>query len=472
MASTKYLANHVANVYKTPNGGGAAGILTTLYWGDSLTVESGEESPTQVTLEDGRKGWIKGKLKTMTRPPLALAFIDVAQGDACLITTPGGRRILVDGGENEMCARYLAARYWSETSKKQNVRFDAIVITHGDADHFAGLSTLVLDAAKEARARKGITVQVDRVFHNGLVKLSAKSGSKARKETEMFGSAARDAEGRWWIDGLVDDPREFDVKELNPHFKRWTSALDALAERGSVEVGRLDSSTKAPFSFETDVQIDVLGPVTVRKGGKPCLPFLGGSAPSVSKTINGHSVVLRLSYGNVRLLLTGDMNRESETALLKDAGGELQAEVLKVPHHGSDDVSRDFLVAVNPVVSVISAGDDSERNDYMHPRASLLGALAHASRDPVPLIFVTDLNAFDKYVGLVLRAVKDKKKGYTVEGDPFLARQRTQYGITHVRTDGKTIFVARRGSNAGQVEAYCLGVDVNHAVKQTKVDKI
>lgn len=471
MASTKYLANHVANVYKTPDGRGAAEILTTLYWGDPIVVESGQASPAQVTLDDGKKGWIRGKLKTSTRPPLALAFIDVAQGDACLITTPEGRRILVDGGENEMCARYLAARYASATSKKQNVRFDAIVVTHGDADHFAGLSTLVLDAAKE-RARKGITVQADRVFHNGLVKLSAKSGSKSRKETEMLGSATQDADGRWWIDGLVEDPRELDAKELNPHFKRWASALDALAERGGVEVKRLDSSVKAPFSFVTDVQIDVLGPVTVRKNGKPRLPFLGGSTPSVSQTINGHSVVLRLTYGNVRLLLTGDMNCESETALLKDSGGDLQAEVLKVPHHGSDDVSKDFLIAVNPVVSVISAGDDSERNDYMHPRASLLGALAHASRDPVPLIFVTDLNAFDKYVGLVLRAVKDKTKGYKVEGDPFLARRRTQYGITHVRTDGKTIFAARRGSNAGQVEAYCLGVDAKHAVTQAKVDKI
>ena len=94
----------------------------------------------------------------------------MGQGDACLITTPGGHRVLVDGGENKLAARYLAARYWDETVAGKDVHFDAIVVTHGDADHFDGLSTLVLDAVAEKRDRKRIRVSASRVFHNGLVK--------------------------------------------------------------------------------------------------------------------------------------------------------------------------------------------------------------------------------------------------------------------------------------------------------------
>ena len=42
---------------------------------------------------------------------LKVNFVDVQQGDGCIIETPGGRVVLVDGGDNQMFARYLAARF-------------------------------------------------------------------------------------------------------------------------------------------------------------------------------------------------------------------------------------------------------------------------------------------------------------------------------------------------------------------------
>ena len=70
------------------------------------------------------------------------------------------------------------------------------------------------------------------------------------------------------------------------------------------------------------------------------------------------------------------------------------SEVFKVPHHGSADFSGAMFQAVSPVVSIVSSGDESAQKEYIHPRATLVGALGKWSRVPEPLIFVTELVAF------------------------------------------------------------------------------
>jgi len=167
----EYIAHDTARVWKSEVGGRTLDeLMAVLYLGDGVEVLERKPNATKVRLGPGREGWVRGALKTTAAAPLALAFIDVGQGDACLVTTPSGHRVLVDGGENKLAARYLAGRFWAETVAGEDVHFDAIVVTHGDADHFDGLSTLVLDAATETRDRKRIRVTASRVFHNGLVK--------------------------------------------------------------------------------------------------------------------------------------------------------------------------------------------------------------------------------------------------------------------------------------------------------------
>src|SRR5215213_6569561 len=47
---------------------------------------------------------------------------------------------------------------------------------------------------------------------------------------------------------------------------------------------------------------------------------------------------------------------------------KLEAEVVKAPHHGSDDFDFEALQAMKPVVSLISSGDESTNKEYIHPR--------------------------------------------------------------------------------------------------------
>ena len=71
---------------------------------------------------------------------------------------------------------------------------------------------------------------------------------------------------------------------------------------------------------------------------------------------NNASLVLRLSYGVIDLLFTGDIEAEGEHALLS-APGTLASEILKVPHHGSrTSSSAAFVAAVAPQVAVASLG--------------------------------------------------------------------------------------------------------------------
>jgi competence protein ComEC len=88
---------------------------------------------------------------------------------------------------------------------------------------------------------------------------------------------------------------------------------------------------------------------------------------------NAMSCVLRVSEprpGGHSLLLTGDIEREQEAALVATLGDRLRSDVLIVPHHGSKTSSTAaFLDAVRPRVAVIQAG---YRNRFGHPAPEVL----------------------------------------------------------------------------------------------------
>lgn len=74
---------------------------------------------------------------------------------------------------------------------------------------------------------------------------------------------------------------------------------------------------------------------------------------------NDCSLVFRLSFKEISVLFTGDISSKVETEII-NSSKELKSDVLKVAHHGSKtSSSEDFLQAVSPKISVISAGKSS-----------------------------------------------------------------------------------------------------------------
>ncbi len=90
---------------------------------------------------------------------------------------------------------------------------------------------------------------------------------------------------------------------------------------------------------------------------------------SGSSESNELSVVMRMSYGKLSVLFTGDIDLENELAMIS-SGVIRQTEVLKVAHHGSKYSSGlEFLEAVMPKYSIISVG---KKNSYGHPSSDTL----------------------------------------------------------------------------------------------------
>jgi len=139
------------------------------------------------------------------------------------------------------------------------------------------------------------------------------------------------------------------------------------------------ATTKTFEDFMTAVNASGAKKIRAKAGVKLDVPGLSGLflAPNSDtyEDLNNYSAVLKINYGKVSFLLTGDAEDVSEAEMLK-SGQNLQATVLKVGHHGSNSSTTSaFLKAVSPKYAVISVGVD---NDYGHPTQETLTKLANA----------------------------------------------------------------------------------------------
>ena len=517
MAATYVVGVDLAKLW-SKDAQGKLTYLTTLAWGDEVEVEEVAADHVRVAVTGYRRqpdgsvephsleGVIKPPKSSGVKPAevvveraeagvLKADFVDVQQGDGSVVETPGGKLVLIDGGDNQLFARYLAARF-PGTSAGAPKDVDAIVVTHGDADHFEGL-TEIHESETHSTAYKRLFISPRRVYHNGLVKRPSTRDGKRVRDVELLGETTEDGD-RTMITGLVTDVLGVADAELNQPFRAWKKALAAWNARRPIEFRRLAFGDDDAFDFaaDDDVRIDVLGPLTERVGDEEALPFLGspsagshlavlGTGPrftgkSASHTINGHSVILQVTYGKVRFLFAGDLNEQAEETLTeahRERSINLRAEVFKVPHHGSADFSPGFLRAVAPVVSVVSSGDESARKEYIHPRATLVGALGRYSRPghEQPLVFVTELVAFFEAEDFVrpefhlLREGKAVLEGGEVLENPrakpaFFAFSRAAFGIVKARTDGSRLLVWTNSGQTQLKEAYAFEMDAGRAL--------
>ncbi|MGH7463090.1 MAG: ComEC/Rec2 family competence protein, partial [Longimicrobiales bacterium] len=363
---------------------------------------------------------------------------------ATIVETPKGALVLVDGGEESHLSNYVTTA-WAHVLRTRAVRVAAIVVSHGDADHYAGLPRLVAASRRSSSNGSAIPKPVmvaDRIYHNGLVKRPSSVGEK-----NLLGPTVKH-NGATYATGLESNLLNVNDQEMNEPFLDWKLAMRELKRRNpDLTIQRLEYGDQGAFDFlaNENIDVEVLGPIPERVNGKTALRFLHAPSGGLSAghTINGHSIVLRLRFGNVRFLFGADLNAESEEALLARARADnlsLGAEVLKVPHHGSEDFSPGMLEAVRPVVSVVSSGDENAAKEYIHPRAGLVGALGKYSRASVdkPLVYVTEMVAFFRRLGRISAHEYSKTdfnqetaKAFHVQN----AYEKTQFGIVHVRTD-------------------------------------
>ena len=101
--------------------------------------------------------------------------------------------------------------------------------------------------------------------------------------------------------------------------------------------------------------------------------------------INDWSIVLRIDYGSTSFLFTGDASADAEWDMLS-RGADLDCDVLKVGHHGSESSSSAaFLKAAAPDYAVISVG---LVNSFGHPSVNTIDRLTAVGAS----IYRTDMN--------------------------------------------------------------------------------
>jgi len=457
-------------------------------WGDYLTLDpAASPDPAWTFVLWGASSGNPTRLKIRSEfvtdaRPLEIIFVDVGQGDGCVLITPeldGSERIMViDAGKKHHMAEFLDQRF---KILRNDLTFHAAIITHPDEDHYGGFEQIFRDT--RARFRH--------LYHSGLVeravtgqfeKLGGKSRNAGDKTSYLRELAVTDAQTRALFQA---PPGNFAYPQMIRHALD-RGAVDHYSMVSTRHGDREDGRTWLPGfgpSGGSPYSIEVLGPwVEEDPGGAPKLRLFESD---YGKTKNGHSVLLRLQYGNFSVLFGGDLNTPAERFLLAQHTGigewpdtiverdvfiaearkTFKSDVLKVCHHGAADVTDEFLSAVNPAAFVISSGDEE---GHVHPRPDLLGRLGRNGHGFSPVLLSTELQRSTRerededlaleLQDLVSRQVAAPTSDRTVRIADLirqLARTNVEVdGAIYLKTDGERLITAFRNEVNSEKEKW------------------
>jgi competence protein ComEC len=163
------------------------------------------------------------------------------------------------------------------------------------------------------------------------------------------------------LGGLMEVMRRYNVEQVLYPFLDYKSLLydEWLRFIGETRVKSISACTGQRIDIGEGIAIDVLWPSE---------NFIEGT----DSDIDNNSVVLLLTVGEIKFLFTGDVMSEAEWELIR-ARAEINANVLKVGHHGSStSTTAEFLAVVNPQAAVICVGAN---NTFNFPSSTILERL-------------------------------------------------------------------------------------------------
>ena len=408
-----YFTNQaLVGVYDKPNGNKERKKIANLLFGEWIRTVEKIQDEWKINFRGGRGGYIKSGTFDKSRK-IEIYFIDVGQGDAILIQTQSDKRILIDGGPDSSANNFITWKYNLKNSRNEIV-FDALVMTHADRDHAKGLIYVLNNP----------NIKIKAFYHNGIVRFQGQTiGKKDPIKNELT--------------EIYDDYENIEGHNppISADFKILKNALDNARKRNpDLIIKHLDqySRTVLDFTKKSDLTIEVLGPVNTGTKNNPRYKYLG----SHGETLNGNSISLLLTYGKCKILLCGDMNNKYEKEFLKYYKSKnLNAHIFKANHHGSQDFSIEFLKAVSPSIAIVSSGDQP---DYGHPRGILLGSLGKYAPAEVerPILFCTEVASTYKQIKIKQLENESKKKIPNTY-------EKAIYGLINVRSDGEKVITGR-----------------------------
>ena len=341
-----------------------------------------------------------------------LVFIN--QGDGIILQLPTKYRsvatpghpaeridVMIDGGANPAGdppggGAHLITEFFKSLYPHSEPTMEYGVITHHDEDHVAGV-TYLLGETK---------IPLPHLFHNGLA-----SYRRGKRNFPASGNPSSPAvfKGARGMAFMQPDKVTFQPSYLIPDLAtllqrqsadEFHGTYAALADSivAAKEAGRIQSFDRAipgvPFINEMQAAGGAPLPGLTFEVVWPLKDAEAYESRDWAKTINGNSVTLKLTYGDFEMLFTGDQNSASETRFLDNLKATsrlavLSCDILKVPHHGSDDGLEEFFTHPNmkPVVSVASMGEEGFESKAMkgngawqHPSTKIIEWLGGPQR--------------------------------------------------------------------------------------------
>ena len=292
----------------------------------------------------------KSQSQGTTDPPLVrgegelmVHFIDVGQGDCILILFPDGKDMLID------CANYNnSSDYRTETldyidDYVTDGQLDYLMLTHCDSDH-----VYFMDEVLEE-------YRVSNVFMPNVLATHDEVESANIDEAKLDMFTDKDTvETACYADFFVGALTEPDCNiYLNVDPDENTNAI-VITDDGVQDPAAPDTDATYRLTFYCPTQ-----------------EYYDESNLGSAEKKNAISPIGILEYNGFRLVLTGDSNEINEPTFVERVGGNLDCDVLKVGHHGSETSStEEFLDAIDCEYAVISC--NAEGNTFYHPRQTTL----------------------------------------------------------------------------------------------------
>ncbi|MEM7477516.1 MAG: MBL fold metallo-hydrolase, partial [Planctomycetota bacterium] len=407
MVDIRYVSKPKTFLVRSRGGSASSSGSVQLLLGARLHVDmsamvSGQAPAKTMPDKNGimRSGFVDVS-RLSAKQQLKVFYLDVGQGDATLIEAEDAI-IIIDGGPNkgfhdELKKRLKRLRDADEAAgmpRRDKLEINAIVVTHFDLDHYAGLTKVLEDK----------NFKIGQLYHNGLPRY----GESANKDLEL-GSMTVHSDGTRSISTDLRDlssartllaDGKLQTPAGNPNkFAQFLQAAVKAADDGrlgSMEMLMRRDLSGLPETLPntgTDITLEVLGPVTTKPTGAIRLRAFPdphdvttsnpNPAPSESHTINGNSVVLRLVFGARTFLFGGDLNQPAQKYIAEryPTLTPFSADVNKACHHGSSDFDIEYLKAIAPNATVFSSGDNGSHD---HPLPDAMGAAAKHSEGEFP----------------------------------------------------------------------------------------
>lgn len=158
---------------------------------------------------------------------------------------------------------------------------------------------------------------------------------------------------RYDVSNTMEAKEKIVEKGLSTGFSVWQ---EAVKKEGANEIEILAGKE---IDLGNEVKLRIIYPLESFEG------------KSVSNP-NNSSVVLMLDYKETEILLVGDIEKQAERNIIL-SGADLDADILKIAHHGSKTSSiGEFLSEVSPQIAIIQVG---AKNRYGHPSPEVLKRL-------------------------------------------------------------------------------------------------